>query len=348
MPPFDKLHQRLQRLYLAVLLLVVTLLAGMVGFILIERYNLLEAFYMTVITLGTVGFGEVKPLSDAGRFFVSLLILFNLSIFAYALSVITSLLLDGEFQKLFKYYKTLKQIGKLNQHVIICGYGRHGKQVATEFLRSGQAFVVIERNEEKLRELREQNLLYLEGDATHEDVLEEAGVMSARALLVSIPDEAESVYTVLTARQMNPQLNIISRASNEKSETKLKRAGADHTIMPERIGGFYMAMLIKNPDIDAFINTVTNYGAARILFEEHDYSTIKKELQKKTLGEMDILKTAGVNVVGLRPGVGDIVINPSADTTLSAGCKLVLLGNKQQMERFREFFLDEKWISQVE
>lgn len=238
-----------QRFRTALLLVVGSILVGTVGYVLIEGYPWLDAYYMAVITLASVGFGEVHPLSTAGKLFTTFLILFNLGLFAYAISTITSIFAEGGFHKLIHEVRMSQRIETLEQHTIVCGYGRHGSEVALELTRQNISFLVIEHQAERVEHLRtETNYLFVEGDATHNEVLAEAGIQQAGALVITLPDDANNLFITLSARQLNPGLRIISRANGPADELKIRRAGADETVVPERIGGFYMAALVTKQD----------------------------------------------------------------------------------------------------
>ncbi len=229
--------------------MVGSILTGTIGYVLIEGYPWLDAYYMAVITLASVGFGEVHPLSTVGRIFTTLLILFNIGLFAYAISTITSIFAEGGFQKLISEFRMNQRIEHLENHTIVCGYGRHGSEVALELTRQNIPFVIIEHQAEKIERLRtETPYLYVEGDATHDEVLAEASIERATALILTLPDDASNLFITLSARQISSRLRIISRANGPVDELKIRRAGADETVVPERIGGFYMAALVTKSD----------------------------------------------------------------------------------------------------
>ncbi|TFH39091.1 MAG: potassium channel protein, partial [Bacteroidia bacterium] len=238
-------------------LLLVVVAIGVIGYIMIEGYNPIDALYMTVITIATVGFREVAVLSDAGKLFTILLILVSFGILGYVVTMVTRFVVDGVFTHYYKDNKVKKSIEKMKGHVIICGFGRNGKQSATDIRRSDMEMVVIENKAEVVQYLREStDFLYIEGDATHEQALELANIESASALITTLPIDADNLFVVLTARQMNPNLVIISRASDDNSDTKLKRAGANNVIMPDKIGGARMARLVVDPDVVEFLDYV--------------------------------------------------------------------------------------------
>lgn len=332
------LHTNLRyfrKLYLAIGMVLLVLLVGIVGFYTIENYSLLDSIFMTVITVATVGYREVKELDDAGKIFTSLLIIFSIGTFAYAISVITRYVIEGEFQTYFRHYKVNKEILKLKDHVIVCGFGRNGRQ-ACEQLRSGnEKFVAIESNPKIIATLHEdENILFIEGDATNDDVLLEAGLERAKALITALPNDAANVFVVLTARDRNPNLKIISRASDDASEHKLKRAGANNVIMPDKIGGTHMAALVTKPDVLEFIDHIT--GRINIRLEEILYSSLPNSMRGKSIRELEIRNKTGANIIGFKTAEGEYIINPAPEMVMMPDAKLFVLGTQEQVSRFKE------------
>lgn len=324
-----------KKLYAAIGVVLLVILSGVLGYIWIEDYSKLDAFFMTIITIATVGYREVHELSDEGKIFTSLLIIFSIGTFAYAISVITRYVIEGEFQTYFKHYQVNKEIQKLKDHVIVCGYGRNGRQ-ACEQLRSGnEPFVVIELNNEMIELMKlENNVLFIHGDATHDEVLAEAGLERAKALITALPSDAANVFVVLTARDKNPNLKIISRASDDASEHKLKRAGADNVILPDKIGGTHMAALVTKPDVLEFLDHIT--GRINIRLEEILFSSLPDHLRNKTIRELEIRNRTGANIIGMKTADGEYIINPSPDTQLKGDSKLFVLGTVDQILLFRK------------
>jgi voltage-gated potassium channel len=306
---------------------------GVSGYIIIEGYTFIEAFYMTVITISTAGFMEVRPLTDAGRVFTSFLLITSIGIFFYGVTAIAALLIEGEFKNVFKNYKVKKKIDNLDSHVIVCGYGRNGKQVCLELEDDRQPYVIIEKRDEIVAELKENPaLLFIEGDATEEEVLVDAGIKRAKAIITTLPEDPENVYVTLSSRELNPDIIIISRASNESSVTKLKRAGATNIIMPEKIGGAHMAALVMKPDIMEFIAQLTGQASdISLTFEEFSLNDISDEYAGKTIKDFDIRNKTGANILGLRLADGTYLINPLPDTVITTNTKLIALGNRQQI-----------------
>ena len=332
------LHTNLRyfrKLYLAIGMVLLVLLVGIVGYYTIEDYSLLDSVFMTVITVATVGYREVKELDDAGKIFTSFLIIFSIGTFAYAISVITRYVIEGEFQTYFRHYKVNKEILKLKDHVIVCGFGRNGRQ-ACEQLRSGnEKFVAIESNPKIIAALHEdESILFIEGDATNDDVLLEAGLERAKALITALPNDAANVFVVLTARDRNPNLKIISRASDDASEHKLKRAGANNVIMPDKIGGTHMAALVTKPDVLEFIDHIT--GRINIRLEEILYSSLPNSMRGKSIKELEIRNKTGANIIGFKTAEGDYIINPSPEMVMMPDAKLFVLGTQEQVSRFKE------------
>ena len=326
-----------KKLYLSLSLLLVIIFVGIFGFEMIERYNFVEAFYMTIITISTVGFTEIHPLSTSGRIFTSFLIIFSFGTFAYTITSITIYILDGEFKRYFKDFRINKKVDKISNHTIICGYGRNGKQSVSELRAHKKPFVLIEQNIAILDELDASlDIPFIHGDASNEKILERAGIHRAKALITTLPKDADNMFVVLTARDMNPDLLIISRASEENSDKKLRRAGADNVIMPDKIGGAHMASLVIRPDIIEFMDYVMGQGNNAANLEEITFENLPKEFQNKSIKELGIRSKSGANIVGFRTPEGEYIINPSPDTIIMPKARIFILGTSHQIEAFRD------------
>jgi voltage-gated potassium channel len=320
------------------MLLISIILIGVAGFMLIEDYSLTDAIYMTVITVSTVGFNEVRPLSEEGRIFTAFLIIFSFSTFVYAVSSISNYILDGEYKIYFKDLRINKKVSKISKHTIICGYGRNGKQAAHELKSHHRKYVIIEQDKDLVESLREaHDIPFVEGDATMEKHLEKAGIHEAKALITTLPKDADNLFVVLTAREMNPNLLIISRASKDNSDKKLRRAGADNVIMPDKIGGAHMASLVIKPDVIEFMDYVMGQGTSSINLEEITFENLPDELKNKSIRELGIRDKSGANIVGFRTPEGEYLINPSPDTIIMPEAKIFVLGTQEQVETFRDF-----------
>lgn len=332
-----------KKIYFAVGLIFFVILVGIVGFMVIEKFRLLDAFYMTIITIATVGFGELHPLSDAGKLFTATLIITSIGIYAYSISIITNYIIDGEFAKHLKLYRLNKEIQKLENHVVVCGYGRNGKEVCAELTAHHQSFVVIENAAAVISSISAEmkEILIVDGDATKDETLVMAGIQQAKALITALPNDADNVYVVLTAREMNPDLLIISRASDDASDKKLRRAGANNVIMPDKIGGSQMASLVVKPDVIEFIDYITGAGSVNIRLEEIKFDSLPKKLKNKTIKELEVRNKSGANIIGLKKGNGEFLINPSPDTVMLSDTKLFVLGTKEQVSKLLSIFAEE-------
>lgn len=325
------------RLFLPLIIIATVIFIGIVGFMIIEGFSLLDAVYMTIVTVTTVGYEEVKSLSTAGRIFNILLIISSFATFAYALAKLTQYVVDGEINKFFKTRKIMSLIRELKDHVIVCGYGRNGKQ-ATKILNHHKVkFVVIENNDERIEQelLKTGDILYIKGDATDDEVLINAGIDRARALISALPDDADNVFIVLSARSLNPKIQIISRASDPGSARKLKKAGADNVIFPDNIGGTHMATLVSKPDVIEFIDYLSGEEGDTIHLESVDYDVLPKQLRDKTLQEIMAWRKTGVNCIGIKDAEGRFIINPPEGTLINNKMKVIVLGTRQQIEEMK-------------
>jgi voltage-gated potassium channel len=309
----------------------------MSGYVFIEHYTLIDAFYMTIITVATVGFGEVHPLSDAGKIFTAFLIMTSFGIFAYSISLITRYIVDGEFQHFFKSYRMNNTIEKIENHVIICGYGRNGRQAAHVLKQHNQRFVVIEQKHEVVSSITHRfSHLLIEGNATDDEVLQKAGITRAKALITTLPTDADNLFIVLSARSLNANLTIISRASDDNSDKKLKTAGANNVIMPDKVGGAHMASLVLKPDVVEFIDYITAQGENNINLEEFTFTDLREELRNKTIADIDVRSKSGANIIGFKTDGGQFIINPSPDTKIIPNAKLFVLGTNEQIKKLKE------------
>ncbi|MEY2949627.1 MAG: hypothetical protein RLZZ248_828 [Bacteroidota bacterium] len=335
------MNRNLFNLRTAGILLIGDLVVGVLGFTIIEGYSFVDALYMVVITISTVGYTEVQPLSDTGKIFSAIYILLNGGLIAYILAVFSYHVIQGEiFKKM--YSKSIEsQIKLLKNHVIICGYGRYGKEVSAHFKNHGIEYLIIDQDPLTIENIKndDQHILFIEGDATHDEALLAANIKEARALISALPDDAENVFTVLTARQLNPKINIISRAIHPKSREKIVLAGADHVIMPDQIGGFYMATLVTKPDAVEFFSFITNKQVGDVGFEEIAYESAPLKCKDVSIRDLTIRQVTGANIIGYKDAKGAYHVNPKPDVKLSPGSSFIILGNKQQLEALRTYLL---------
>ena len=324
----------------AVTLLLTEVLAGIIGFMYLENFSFEEAWYMTIITISTVGYTEVRPLTSSGEIFATFLILANIGIFAYLLSAFSYYVIQGEFFKKWHLKLVKKQINKLKDHIIICGYGRHGKEVVEHFMIHNMPFVIIEESPDKIQDIQksEKKLLYIEGDATHDDILREAGLEQARALVTSLPNDADNLLITFSARQLNPKIDIISRASDAGAEPKLMRAGANHVVLPEQIGGYFMATLVSKPGAIEFLSFVTNEkNTVDIAFEEIRCDDLPPVCHNMSIGELNIDPSTGTHIIGFIRADGEFIVNPKPTEKVRVGSSLITLGTREQLDKLKTY-----------
>ncbi len=315
-------------------------LLGTIGYMVLENYSAEEAFYMTIITISTVGFTEVQPLDIGGRIFTTVLILANIGIFAYLLAVFSYFIIQGEIFKKMHLNLINNRIAKLENHIILCGYGKYGREAAAHFDDHQLSYVVIDKDPELIEHIQKSDdpTLYIEGDATIDETLEQAGIERAAAIISALPDDSENVFIVLTARQINPNIKIISRARDPRTNKKLLKAGANHVVMPDQIGGFYMATLVSKPSAVEFFSFLTNDFHSDIGFEEISFQDLASNYQHKTIRELGVRHATGANIIGYKQPNGKYIVNPPPDTAFLPNSSFILLGNSEQLKAVRDFF----------
>lgn len=342
----------INRLILALLLTVISLTMGIFGFRMLEHLSWVDALYMTITTIATVGFGEVKPFSEAGRMFVSFFILYNLLVTAYLVSVLTTFIFDGELRKIFKMYRTDQEIKRFSGHIIVCGFGRNGRRAYQELRSNGARVVVIEQSEKLMREQSEGrsgedydgdgmpggSIYTVLGDATHDRVLEQAGVSRASALITALPKDADNVFVALSARALNPHLKIIARATYKTSESKLISAGADAVVMPDEIGGSHMAKMVVRPEVIRFLDLISGLTADQLRLEELNVNQMRRDMLGQSIRELDVRSRTGANIIGMRHADGTFTVSPGADYVPIQDDVLLVLGSEQQIESFEVQF----------
>ena len=326
---------------LTILLLLVVV--STVGIKLIEGWSWLDSLWHTVITISTVGYGEVRPLSTAGKIFTMLVIVVAFAVFAYGASTVASMIFEGELRKIFVNKRMEKMVAKLKNHTIVCGIGRTGLAAVKELYKEKVPFVVVEKSEEKIEEAREKypNLIYIHGDATQDETLIKAGIKSASNLIVATADDADNLFITLSAKNLNPRIRIVTRANREENVIKLKRAGATEVILPNVIGGLRMASLAVRPSVVSFLDIVTHHGEIDLRLEEVEVPK-GSPFHGKLLKELDIPKKTGVIVIGIRREDGSFILNPTSSTMVLEGDRLIIIGTKEQAEKLRKLVKGEE------
>ena len=293
---------------------------------------------MTVITVSTVGFGLIHPLTTPEKIFTIFLIILSVSLYGYIVKVMSENMANDVFFENLKLKKMQKKINLLSGHTIVCGYGRNGQKAVSRLQNHGRDIVVVESNESLVKVIEEARMLYVNGDATLDENLVKAGVERAHSLIVALPSDADNLFIVLTARQMNKNFTIISRASDESSYNKLKLAGADNVIMPDKLGGDHMASLVVIPDLIEFIDNLSIVGKANINIEEVAVEKLYDTKNTKTIKDLDLRRKTGCTVIGYKDHKGEYIVNPEADIKLMPNSKVIVLGRPEQIQKLNTLY----------
>ncbi len=320
---------------LAVLLFGATLLGGTAGYTLLEGWGPWDAFYMTAITVSTVGYREVHPLSRAGEAFTVGLIVCGIGTVFYTVTLLMHAIVDGGLRRSIDERRQKRMLEALQDHFIVCGYGRIGSLIAEELHKQGVPFVVVERDPERVRTVTERGWVALAADASHEDVLVRVGVHRARGLIAAVGTDAENVYAVLTARVVRPDIFIIARVESDDAEPKLRRAGADRVVSPYHIGASHMAQSALRPTVVDFLQLATSSGYLDLSMEQVRIQE-GSNLVGQTIVDAGIQQTFGVIIVAIRRADRTMEFNPSPDATIQAGDEMVVLGRPESVKALGE------------
>ena len=308
---------------------------GVAGYMRVEGWSFFDSLYQVVITLSTVGFQEVYPLSRDGRILTMLLIVSGVGAFAYLVGTFTQVLVEGRLQQFLGRRRMQKIIDSLSDHVIICGYGRIGAIVAREILAENVPAVIVENNPEVLRSLDEQGIPYVAGDATADETLLAAGLRRAKTLVAALTQEAANVYVTLTARQLNPAVRIVARADATGHTQRLQRAGADQVLVPHLYGGVRMAQSVLRPTVTSFLELASSSGEADLQMEELQV-TESSEIVNQNLIEARIRPRFNLIVIAVKKASGDMLFNPQPQAVLQPGDTMILVGRKDGLDGLRE------------
>jgi voltage-gated potassium channel len=306
------------------------LVLGSLGFVWIEGWSFFDSLYMTVTTLTTIGYGEVYPLSRAGKIYNMILILGGMGVMLYIITSLARVVVEGEIRAALGKRKLLKHIKRLKDHYIICGFGRIGEIIARQLRDRGLPLVVVENNQDLLTELERTGYYFIAGDATREDVLVEAGIDRAKGLVAVVHSDAANVYIVLTARSLNPTLFIVARAEEMGAEQKLRRAGADKVESPYEMGGRKMAHTILRPTVTTFMDIAMREGV--------EYSMEEVAVAETSSLVGHLLKDSGLRqkldliIVAIKRAEGEMIFNPSPDAQIQGGDTLIVLGMRKSLD----------------
>ncbi len=304
---------------------------GTVGYMIIEGWNLLDAFYMVVITLATVGFKEVHNLSPAGIVFTILLIIFGITTLYYIIKVVGEYILENKLEEALKYKKMEKTLRNLSGHYIICGFGRVGQQVVRELTQEHASFVIIERDSTVGEVCERMNYPHLIGDATDEKTLKNAGILDAKGMIICLGEDSDAVMTVVTARTMNKDLFIVARANAESTANKLLKIGANRVVSPHHIGGFRMASFALSPTVADFIDDIQDLSNHEVRVDEVIIPA-HSPVAGHTIAEKLSNRNYGTTVLAIHRQDGEVIINPTGDVPVNAGDRLILLGTQEKLE----------------
>jgi voltage-gated potassium channel len=321
-----------RRLKISLAILVLLLTLGTSGYILIEGWSLLDAVYMTVITLATIGFKEVHDLTNQGKLFTMTLIVFGVSTLGYLVSSVAQLMFEGQIQQIIGRKKVEKKIDALSGHYIICGFGRIGSMICRELAANDVPFVIVERNTDVVEQIEDSRYLWMKGDATLDETLIRAGIQHAKGLISVVTSDSENVYITLTARGLNPDLYILARSGEEGTELKLKRAGANKVVSPYAIGGMRMAQSILRPSVVDFIEIATASEHLDLQMEEICIPQ-DSDFAGKTLVSSGFRKETGVIIVGIKKSHGHMIFNPNPHDEIDEGDTLIVLGDPSSVDK---------------
>jgi voltage-gated potassium channel len=328
------------RISFAVIFGVIVL--GTTGYMVIEGWDFLDSLFMTVITLASVGYGETRPLNTPGRIFTIVLILMGVAALGNLLSQLARGVAEGYFQEGLQGRRRLKMLSKIENHYIVCGYGRIGQQVCRDFVAEGAAFVILEKDPDLVRKAEEDGFLALAGDASSDETLLEAGIERARCVLSALPSDAENLYVVLSAKILNPKILTIARASSDEGALKLERVGADKVVSPYVTGAKRMAALALRPQVIDLMETVS-IGGSQAYIEELLLPKVDQESTcpylHKSLKDAELRTKSGALVLAIRRDSGEFLGNPTADTCLEPGDLLICMGTGEQLRKLAQVIL---------
>jgi voltage-gated potassium channel len=326
------------RLKISLLLLMVILGFGTIGYVSIERMSFFEAFYMTIITISTVGFSEIRPLSIAGRTFTIIIIVSGISVLTYSLGLVVQVFVEGELRQVLGRRKLEKQIAKLKNHYIICGFGRIGGIIAKELAADNIPLLVIEQEPSRIEQIEALHYLYLNMDATADTTLLKAGLHTAKGLVTAVSTDADNVFITLSAKGLRPDIFILARASDTKNENKLLRAGASRVVCPYDMGGRRMAQILCKPTVVDFIDTTMVDNELDLKMEEAVIGP-SSSLIGKTVVTSNLRQDFGVIIVAIKKVTNEMIYNPMPSEILDAGDVIVVIGKKDGLRRMEDVMI---------
>jgi len=331
---------RLERRFLFIFSSVfATLVIGTVGFTVIDHYPVFDAFYMTLVTMTTVGYSEIHPLSRAGRIFNSFLILFGVTTILTALGAMTQTIVEQEFGEALGKRRNKRMIDKLKDHFIICGYGRVGRGAASELQHAGVPFVVVDNSDDRAERAIHDGMLAVAADATRDETLRDVGIERARGLVAALATDADNLFVLLSAKGLNQKIFVAARAAEEGAEEKMRRAGADAVFAPYSITGHRLAQALLRPHVVKFLDFTTKDIGLDVLIEQVEVSRTS-EMVAKSIRDMQIGRDVGVIVLAIRRAAGEMIFNPPADTCVYGGDHLIVMGKQDNLRALEALLAD--------
>jgi len=327
-----------QKFVLTIILIVLVIFGGTVGYQIIEGWSFIEALYMTIITISTVGFKEVGQLSNAGRIFTIFLILGGIIVITSGISLIFSSIIEGTFGEIIRRQRMEKKLAKIKNHFIICGFGAVGEDVVNEFIRENKPFVLIEKDKNVLNKLLKEfpGIIFVIGDATDDEILKNAQIEKAKGILAVLGKTADNLYICLSARSLNPKLRIIARVIESESIDKLKKAGADYVFSPEKIGGIRLAAAALKPAVTSFLDAIIRGEYLDLVLNEVEVQE-HSSIVRKTLKESEISKNIGIIISAIKSANTDkLIFNPSSKTIINPSDILIVFGSSDQIKQLKK------------
>jgi voltage-gated potassium channel len=319
-------------------LLGFTLIVGTVGFRLIEGYSWFDGFYMTLTTITTVGYQEMKPLSQAGRVFNSFLILFGVTAMFLAVGAMTQTIIELELQGTYGNRRKKRMIENLHDHFIVCGFGRVGRNACYEFQRADAPFLIVDRNEQRVAKAAAAGMLAIVADATQDNSLRQAGVLRAKGLIAALPSDAENLFIILSAKTLNPAITVVTRVSEEEAGEKLRRAGADTVFTPYTMAGRQLADALLRPHVVEFLDFARSNIGSKITMEQVCVAS-RGELGSQSYGQLSELRKSGVIVLAIRTPTGETIFNPPDEIEISAGDFLIVMGERASLQKLEHLLI---------
>lgn len=335
MKRFSALYKRIAILTLAIFIFIIF---GTIGFTHSEGLNLLDAIWYSVMTLTTVGFQVPNNFSDEGKVITIFLMLFGVGAVLYGLTALSLEIFSGNIGKEYKFNLIKKRMKNLENHIIICGFGRNGRQAARKLILHKKPFVIIDKKPLENRDDEFADTIFIHGNAIEDDILKQAGIEKASGIIASLPSDADNLFIVISSKELNPKIKVISRASNSNTIKKLKTAGAENVIMPDKIGGEHMASLLITPDLVEFIDSIVLEGTKKINVLEIYTDKLPAQFIGKKIEDLSIFPKTGCKIVGYKDSVGEYLINPDESKIIEENCCIFALGQPHQIEELQKIY----------